>query len=633
MQPLRIGLAVSLILFAGALGIGVGKGQISSNGPMLPSPSAHSEETDWAQATLASLSQEEKVGQLFMIRLRVELLRQNNEYLLLREEIRKYRVGSIAMSAPRGGRFFHRDVRYETVTLLNGLQAESNLPLLVAGDFEQGVLPARLFGTTVFPHAMAFGAAGKMEYAEQFGRITAQESRAIGVHWNLFPVADVNSNPANPIIGTRAFGADPKRVGALVAAYIKGAHAGGMLTTAKHFPGHGNTATDSHLAVAMVDEDWKTLSAVDLPPFRKAIEAGVDAIMTAHVRVPALDPDPNRVATTSPLVVTGLLKNQLGFRGLILSDALDMAGLSRPYRANPGRAAVDAFKAGNDVLTMPADLGAGYEAMLKAVRSGEISESRLDESVLKILRAKALLGLNKNRFVDVNAIPRLVGAPQNVAIGQRISDDSVTLVRDNGKLLPLTAWATENVVLRQPADQLRHNLLVIVLCDSVRSEDGRVLGHEIQRRRPDATLLYVDPSVASQQSDDVVKAVDRARAVVAAVYIVPSASRSMKLGRSSKHPASLPDSTSALFDRILTRAGERTVVLAMGSPYLADDFPSIQNYICTFSNATVSEVSAVRALFGEIPIHGHMPVNLANTAAQPSSGPGPAQVINVKSPQ
>jgi len=566
-----------------------------------------------------------------MIRLRVELLRENPEYLQLRDNIRRYHVGAVAMSVPRGIRSLHHDMRDQTVTLLNGLQAESKLPLLVAGDFEQGVLPARLFGTTVFPHAMAFGAAGKAEYAEQFGRITAQESRAIGVHWNLFPVADVNSNPANPIIGTRAFGADPQQVGELVAAYIRGARAGGMLTTAKHFPGHGNTATDSHLAVAKVDEDLKTLSAVDLPPFRKAIEAGVDAIMTAHVRVPTLDPDPNRVATTSPIVVTDLLKNQLGFKGLVLADALDMAGLSRPYRANPGRAAVDAFKAGNDVLTMPADLGASYAAMLAAVRSGEISEARLDESVLKILRAKASVGLDKNRFVDINAIPRLVGAPQNLAIGQRISDDSVTLVRDNGKLLPLTKWATEKVVLQQRPEQGRLNLLVIVLCDNVRAEDGRVLAREIRMRRPDAAVVDVDPSVASTQSVDVLKAVDRARAVVAAVYIVPSAARSMKLGRKSKHPASLPDSTSALFEQILAHAGERTVVLAMGSPYLTDDFPAIQNYICTFSNATVSETSAARALFGEIPIHGHMPVNLLKAGTQPTGDPRPARMVNAKS--
>src|ERR1700758_4806755 len=295
----------------------------------------------WAEKTLKNLSLEEKVGQLFMIRMRVELLHETSpSYFELRNNIRKYHIGSLAMSAPPQGRARDSRRRYEVVTLLNHVQEQSKLPLLVAGDFERGVLPAHLFGTTVFPHAMAFGAAGNVAYAEEFGRITAQESRALGVHWNLFPVADVNSNPANPIIGTRAFGENPSQVGDLVAAYIRGAHANGMLTTAKHFPGHGNTATDSHIAVARVDETLDQLSTIDLPPFRRAISAGVDAVMTAHVRVPALDPDPSRVATTSPRVVTDLLQNQLGFKGLVVADAMDMAGLSRLYGSNPGRAAV-----------------------------------------------------------------------------------------------------------------------------------------------------------------------------------------------------------------------------------------------------------------------------------------------------
>jgi len=626
-QPLRIGWILAIFLLSGTSRFGTDHAQAHS------APAGHKDQPDWAQTTLSSLSLEEKVGQLFMVRLRVEQLRDNAEYLRLRDTIRKYRVGALAMSAPRSGKYLRRDRRYETVTLLNDLQRESKLPLLVAGDFEQGVLPARLFGTTVFPHAMAFGAAGKVEYAEEFGRITAQESRAIGVQWNLFPVADVNSNPANPIIGTRAFGADPKLVGELVAAYIRGARANGMLTTAKHFPGHGNTATDSHIGVPKVDDDLKTLWAVDLPPFRKAIEAGVDAVMTAHVRVPALDPDPDHVATISPKVVTDLLKHQLGFKGLVVADALDMAGVGRLYRGNPGRPAVDAFKAGNDVLTMPADLDSSYQAMLKAVRTGEISEARLDESVLKILRAKALLGLDQNRFVDVAAIPQRVGIALNAAVGQRISDDSITLVRDNGKLLPLTAWAAAKPVAPRRFRLLRRKLLLVVLCDSVRAEDGRVLAREILARRPDASVVYVDPAVALLSSDDVLKAVGLAQSVIAAVYIVPSAARSIRIGRKSKHPASLPDSTSALLSKILAKAGERTVVLAMGSPYLTDDFPAIQNYICTFSNATVSEVSTAKALFGEIPIHGHMPVNLASERPQPSGGTPPAQVVDVKSAQ
>jgi len=568
-----------------------------------------------------------------MIRLRVEFLNGGTPgYFQLRDSIRRYHVGSLAMSVPAQGRARNISRRYETVTLLNQLQEESKLPLLIAGDFERGVLPARLFGTTVFPHAMAFGAAGNLAYAEQFGRITAQESRALGVHWNLFPVADVNSNPANPIIGTRAFGADPQQVGDLVAAYIRGARANGMLTTAKHFPGHGNTATDSHLAIALVDDDLEHVLTVDLPPFQKAIAAGVDAVMTAHVRVLALDPDRGRVATTSPAIVTGLLKNQLGFKGIVVTDALDMAGLGGLYAKNPGRSAVDAFKAGNDVLTMPADLDASYRAMLDAVHSGEIGQERLDASVLKILRAKASLGLETNRLVDIAAIPRLVGSPENAAIGQRISDASITLVRDNGKLLPLRDGRPGRSlpslpVVYQPVKP-PPALLVIILCDSLRADDGHVLERQIRIRAPDARVVYVDPRVAAARSEAVLQAVDGAQQVVVAVYVVPSAARTRTVARGQKNSASLPDSTAKLLREILDRATEKTAVLAMGTPYLTEDFPAIQNYICTFSNATVSEVSAARALFGEIPSPGHLPVNISNTSVPSAKIGQPTRFAN-----
>ena len=294
-----------------------------------------------------------------------------------------------------------RSEPYEAAELLNRLQKDSKLPLLFAADFERGVA-IRLMGATNFPHAMAFGADGKMEDAEAFGRITAEEARAIGVHWNFFPDADVNSNPANPIINTRSFGEDPKQVGDLVTAYIKGAHQGGMLTTVKHFPGHGDTATDSHLGVASVNVDQAHLNSIELPPFRQAINAGVDSVMVAHVTVPALDSDPNHVATISPLVVSDLLEKQLGFKGLVVTDALDMAGLTHLFANDIGRAAVEAFKAGNDVLLIPADLGASYQAMVKAVQSGEIPAARLDQSVLKILKIKASLGLNDARTVDLD---------------------------------------------------------------------------------------------------------------------------------------------------------------------------------------------------------------------------------------
>jgi beta-N-acetylhexosaminidase len=583
-------------------------------------PPASASARNWAESTLSTMSSEEKVGQLFMIRMRVEFLgKESPEYLRLRDSIRKYHVGSLAMSVPSTGHFLYGNDRDQTVRLLNQLQSESKLPLLVAGDFERGVLPPKLFGTTVFPHAMAFGATGKLTYAEEFGRITAQESRALGVHWNLFPVADVNSNPANPIIGTRAFGEDPLQVGDLVAAYIRGARAAGMLTTAKHFPGHGNTAIDSHIAVPIVGENLEQLNAVDLPPFRKAIAAGVDAVMTAHVRVPALDPDPTGVATTSRRIINGLLQQDLGFKGLVVTDALDMAGLSSRYKWNPGRAAVDAFKAGNDVLTMPADLDSSYRAMLAAVQKGEISRERLDASVLKILRAKDSLHLENDRLVDIGAIRQRVGSPENIAAGQRISDDAITLVRSNGHLLPLLLKRVDhNTLFLYQRVKPAPSTALIILCDHVYADDGRVLEREVRERASDAEVIYVDPKVAAARTDQVMSMVDQVRSVVVAVYVVPSAARTRTVARGQKNSASLPDSTARLLTAILARAKEKTAVLAMGNPYLTRDFPAIQNYICTFSNATVSEVSAARALFGEIPLAGHMPVNIRTAALSPA---------------
>lgn len=594
----------------------------------------HVERVDdsWAEKTLKNLSLEEKVGQLFMIRMRVERLHETSaSYLELRNSIRKYHIGSLAMSAPPQGQARDGRRRHEVVMLLNRLQAESRLPLLVAGDFERGVLPAHLFGTTVFPHAMAFGAAGNLAYAEEFGRITAQESRALGVHWNLFPVADVNSNPANPIIGTRAFGADPAQVGEMVAAYIRGARSNGMLTTAKHFPGHGNTATDSHLVVPVVNDDLEYLQAVDLPPFRKAIGAGVDAVMTAHVRVVALDPNPGRVATTSPAILTSLLKNQLGFKGIVVTDALDMAGLVGLYAKNPGRVAVDAFKAGSDVLTEPYNLDACYRAMLDAVRSGEIGPDRLDASVLKILQAKASLGLEKRRLVDEAAIPRLVGSPESIAAGQRISDAAITLVRDNGNVLPLGDGRSDERLRVVSHAKANSGLLVIILCDNRHAEDGRVLERQIRNREPGARIVYIDPRVAAARSDAVLNAADHAQQIVVAVYVVPSAMRTRTVARGQKNSASLPDSTATLLSMILARATPKTVVLAMGTPYLTEDFPTIQNYICAFSNATVSEISVAKALFGEIPIRGHLPVNLSNSSVPNAKIGHPTEVANVGS--
>jgi len=574
-----------------------------------PGPIRHTASGDkWAEKTLRKLSVEEKVGQLFMVWCRASFLNvESPEYLELREEMDNYHVGGFAMTVHVDGPFLLRSEPYEAAELLNRLQRDSKLPLLFAADFERGVA-TRLMGTTNFPHAMAFGADGNLEDAENFGRITAQEARAIGVHWNFFPDADVNSNPANPIINTRSFGEDPKQVGDMVTAYIKGAHDGGMLATVKHFPGHGDTATDSHLGVASVNGDRAHLDSIELPPFRQAIAAGVDSVMVAHVTVPALDSDPNHTATISAAVVSDLLEKQMGFNGLVVTDALDMAGLTHLFANNIGRAAVEAFKAGNDVLLIPADLGASYRAMVKAVESGEISRRRLDASVLKILKTKASLGLNEARTVDLTTIANGVGRPENLAFGQQVANSAITLVRDNGKVLPLKSKGTAKAGLPYMSREETHNQAVAVLfSDDVRTDSGRAFGREFRARIPDARVIYVDARIAAGMSEDVLKAVDEAQTVVAAVYVIPTAG---KVGNSM----AMADATGTLLEQVLDHAAAKTMVVAMGNPYLASNFPKIENYLCTFSNASVSEVAAIKALFGEIPIRGHLPVTIPNVA-------------------
>ncbi len=571
----------------------------------------------WAEKTLKKMSVEEKVGQLFMIWTRAEFLNVNSPaYVQLRDTMNKYHVGSFAMTVRYESPFLYKNQPYEAAELLNRLQSDSKLPLLVAADFELGV-SNRLNGTTAFPNAMAIGATGNAKYAEDFGRITAEEARAVGVHWNFFPVADVNSNPDNPIINTRSFGEDPQQVGDFVTAYIHGAHSAGMLVTAKHFPGHGDTATDSHLGLAQVTGDRARLDSVELPPFRKAIEDGIDSIMIAHVTVPALDPSPNGVATVSPIIVNDLLKKQLHFEGLAITDALDMGALTRLYVSDIGREAVDAFKAGNDMLLIPPDLDAAYRAVLGAVRSREISESRLDESVLKILKTKASLGLNKARLVDLSALDKTVGTPEHLTEGQQMADDAITLVRQNSAVLPLKKVGTQvNGLPYQPGVEARNRLVLVIISDDVRLEAGRALEHQIKARAPDANVMYTDAELAPLMSPNILSAVRQAERVVVAVYASPSAGRVVKTNTGVHGSASLAEESGELMRQIMTAAAHKTVVVAMGNPYLARDFPEVQNYLCTFSAAQVSEVSAAKALFGEIEIRGHLPVTIPGIAAR-----------------
>jgi len=586
----------------------------------------------WAQKTLKKLSLEEKVGQMFMVRLIMPQFVniKNPEYLKWLDQIERYHLGSVLLTVPADGPSLSKSEPYEAAMLINQLQRSAKIPLLVAADYERGV-SMRLNGTTVFPHSMAFGAAGKPELAEGFGRVVAQESRAIGVQWNLMPIADVNSNPVNPVINTRSFGEDPTQVGALVSAYIRGARSSGLLTAAKHFPGHGDTATDSHLGVAAVNRTREQINQIDLPPFRAAVDAGTDAVMVAHVTAPSLEPDTSRVATNSSAIVTGILKQQLGFKGLVVTDAMDMGGLTSVYpeggSAAARHAALDTLKAGNDMFLLFSDLDGAYKGLVDAVRKGEVSEKRIDESVLKILRAKASVGLNRATQVDINTLSSIISSPENLAFAQQVADASITLVRDNGRMLPLQrqgalATAPAYGVVQKEGSKL----LCIIFTDDVRSDNGRQLQRELRARAPDVRVIFVDPRIAAGSVPEIQSAVNSAENVVAAIYLVPVPGRAVRTeGSTGVNTISMPDSTAALLQSILQAKREKTVVVSFGSPYFLSDFPQIENYVCAYSNALTSETGAVKALFGEIPFRGRLPVTIPGIAQRGAGMEYPVQ--------
>ena len=588
----------------------------------------------WAQKTLKKMSLEEKIGQMFMIRLAMPQFvnLKNPEYLNWLDQIQRYHLGSVLLTVPADGPSLSKSEPYEAAMLVNQLQRASKLPLLVAADYERG-LSMRLNGTTVFPHSMAFGAAGKPEFAEQFGKIVAQESRAIGVQWNLMPIADVNSNPVNPVINTRSFGEDPAQVSALVTAYIRGARNNGLLTAAKHFPGHGDTSTDSHLGLAAVNRTREQINQIDLPPFRAAIAAGTDAVMVAHITAPVLEPDPSRVATNSPAIVTGILKQQLGFNGLVMTDAMDMAGLTSVYpeggSAAAKHAAIDTVRAGNDMLILFTDLDSAYKGLLSAVRAGDIPEKRIDESVLKILRAKASLGLNKASQIDIDKLSSIISSPESLVTAQQIADSSITLVRDNGRMLPLRSQGrSASAPVYATVQQEGSRFLCIIFTDDVRNDNGRQLQRELRARIPDARFIFVDPRIAAGSSAEIQNAVNSAENVLAAIYLVPAPGRAVrKEGATAVNTISVPDATAALLQSILEAKREKTVVVSFGSPYFLADFPQIENYVCAYSNAVTSETGAVKALFGEIPFRGRLPVTIPGMAQRGAGMDQPAQAL------
>ncbi len=530
----------------------------------------------WVAKTLKSLSLHDKIAQLIEVRVQGKFLnRDSAEFIQLKEEVQRNHIGGLVLFAGNV---------YESAVLLNELQSLSKLPLVVCSDFERGA-SFRIADTTSFPWTMAIGATGSEEFAYKEGAVTAQEARALGVHWIFAPVMDVNNNPDNPVINIRSYGEDPQLVARLGTAFIRGAHDNGALATAKHFPGHGDTATDTHIGLAVIPSDLARLNSVEFVPFRSAIAAGVDSIMTAHIAVPEVTGEPGLPATLSHKILTGVLRDSLHFKGLIVTDALEMGGITTRFWS--GLAAVRAIEAGADMLLLPPDTTVAIDEVERAVRRGDISEARIDQSVERVLSAKTRLGLQVSRTVPIARISDLVTTQENQRLAQAMADHSVTVLKDEKHLLPLDP--------RHPP-----GIYSIVVSSDLDPSPGAVFQAELRRRFLTARTVSADPRTPDELVSSIVKTASESDIVILATLVRVI---------SGKGSIALPDNQRNLIEGLLA-TGKPLIWLALGNPYLLRLYPQVGTYICTFSYSDVSQIAAAKALAGEIAVTGKMPVSI-----------------------
>src|SRR5690349_630274 len=538
----------------------------------------------WVESTLRKMTVDEKIGQLLFTTYHGSLTATDSDaYRQLVHDVQDLHVGGfivITHGSPLG---IVKSQAYSSAVLANQLQAKSKLPLLIGADFERGTAMRYDEGTS-FPTAMAVAAAGNPKDAYTMGKITALEARATGVHWVYAPDSDVNNNPGNPIINTRSFGENPQRVAEFVSAFVKGAEDNGALATAKHFPGHGDTSADSHIDLPVIHANRQRLEHLELVPFRAAISSGVSSVMTGHLSVPAIEPDPNTPATLSHNILTGLLRDELGYRGLIVTDAMEMGGITVRYA--PGEAAVRAVAAGVDCVLMSPVPDAAFEALQGAVKSGRISKERLDESVRRILQAKARLGLNTSRLVDVNALNHKFGSAAWQKEAQDISDRGVTLLRDTPHRLPLDGTKPSRALL-------------LAFYADPEPYPGEDLERELRARFDAVTILRADTRFVSAANLKLPPADSYDVGLVA--FFVRVSDR--------KGNVDIPPEQAALAEQ-LYKSGKPVITVGLGSPYLIEGFPQAQTWLAAFGISDVAQISLARALFGEIPVRGHLPVTI-----------------------
>lgn len=558
----------------------------------------------WADAQLRSMSIEEKIGQLIAVGVNATFLNQDSDsFRALKHQVEDNHIGGIIL---------FRGPVYESVILMNRMQQISKLPLLISADLEAG--PGMRFDDTInFPWNMAVAATANPDYARRQGEVTAREARALGVQQIYAPVVDVNNNAANPVINVRSYGEDPVDVARFAAAFTKGAQDAGVIATAKHFPGHGDTAVDSHRGLPEIELGRDRLDTVELVPFKAAIDAGVGAVMVGHIALPQIDstaihPLPKTIkgkpqdtdeageiveetatmpATMSP-VMGNILRKDMKFQGLIVTDALSMSGLTIYF--TPEEAAVRALESGADQLLKPADADAAFRGVREAVKNGRLKEERIEASARKILAAKFDLGLVAQRVTPIDSIDVTVGAKDVSALATDIAEHAITLVRDEDKLVPLNGLKPDARIF---------NLAI------TNGDDRLWISNSFVSRLANSKII-VETMVLDDRSSEteVQKAIEQART---ADLVIASLYGRVRTGQANS--VGLPDAGAKALSTLITDK-LRIIGISFGNPYLLKAFPGLRTYMVAYGDMPSLQRAAARVVLGEIDVTGHLPISL-----------------------
>lgn len=551
-----------------------------------PNTAGEAVSSRWTDSVLRSLTLREKAAQIVWPSVFGDYVSADSpQWRRLTQYVQQEKVGgfTISVGSPT-----------EVAAKLNALQSMSKVPLLFGADLEAGAgFRARggyfvpnaidLGGAIVFPPEMAIGATRDTTFAYQVGRLTAIEGRALGIHIAYAPVLDVNNNPANPVINTRSYGEDPDLAARMGVAFIHGLQDNGMIATGKHFPGHGDTGTNSHLALPVVTVSRSRLDTVELVPFVAAVRAGVGAIMSFHGVMPALDSS-GVPGTLSSKVLSGLLRGEMGFKGIIISDAMDMRGVLDQFGAD--ESVKRAVAAGIDVLIQPLDVAQTIDAVVAGVREGRYTEARLDSSVRRVLDSKSRLGLAQTKLVDLNALRFLVGDSANAQVARTVAERSITLVKDSLRQVPITNKSAK--------------LLSITLARRTDLPAGNAFNSELRPALPNLRAEFVATEDAPLNFPRLLAAADSADITVVSSYV----------GQSWDAVTASAPQAFANFVQELVRRGRRPIVVAFGNPYLLQQVPSVPAYLVAWGGFPVSQQAAARALLGVSPITGRLPISI-----------------------